>query len=200
MNEYQKRRFTNKIIEKMFNSVSEKKLTIFGFSFKKNTGDTRESPAIYVCKYLLDEGAHLNIYDPKVTIKLPISFITKWYGIRGIKSVFSSLIRQVPHDQIIKDLTHPLVTDNPERIKSLINIFSDSYKAAANSHAVVICTEWDEFRVSFIDGNFSWIIYLIFTYFVSILNRRNWISRKSTLPWKNQRIFSTVEKYSIMKN
>lgn len=66
MNEYQKRRFTNKIIETMFNSVSEKKLTIFGFSFKKNTGDTRESPSIYVCKYLLDEGAHLNIYDPKV--------------------------------------------------------------------------------------------------------------------------------------
>jgi UDPglucose 6-dehydrogenase len=66
MNEYQKERFTKKIIETMFHSVSEKSLSIFGFSFKKDTGDTRESPAIDVCKRLLDEGAHLKIYDPKV--------------------------------------------------------------------------------------------------------------------------------------
>lgn len=39
---------------------------MFGFAFKKNTGDTRESPAIHVAKTLLDEGAKLNIYDPKV--------------------------------------------------------------------------------------------------------------------------------------
>lgn len=26
----------------------------------------RESSAIYICKHLLEEGAHLNIYDPKV--------------------------------------------------------------------------------------------------------------------------------------
>ena len=67
MNEYQKERFTKKIIEAMFHSVSEKCLTIFGFSFKKDTGDTRESPAIDVCKRLLDEGARLKIYDPKVS-------------------------------------------------------------------------------------------------------------------------------------
>lgn len=37
-----------------------------GFAFKKDTGDTRESPAIGVSTTLLDEGARLHIYDPKV--------------------------------------------------------------------------------------------------------------------------------------
>lgn len=69
MNEYQKERFTKKIIETMFHSVSDKSLAIYGFSFKKNTGDTRESPSICVCKRLLDEGANLNIYDPKVLLE-----------------------------------------------------------------------------------------------------------------------------------
>lgn len=66
MNEYQKSRFTQKVIESLFNTVSGKKICILGFAFKKNTGDTRESPAIHVAKTLLDEGASINIYDPKV--------------------------------------------------------------------------------------------------------------------------------------
>lgn len=70
MNEFQKDRFSQKIIECLFNTVSEKRLAILGFAFKKNTGDTRETPAITVCKTLLDEGAKLNVYDPKVSVKL----------------------------------------------------------------------------------------------------------------------------------
>jgi len=66
MNDYQKRRFADKIITSLFNTVSGKKIAILGFAFKKNTNDTRESPAIYVCRYLLDEEAELAIYDPKV--------------------------------------------------------------------------------------------------------------------------------------
>lgn len=54
------------IIESLFNTVSDKRIAIFGFAFKKNTGDTRESPAICVSKTLLEEGAQLQIYDPKV--------------------------------------------------------------------------------------------------------------------------------------
>lgn len=41
MNEYQRRRFANKIINALFNTVTDKKIGILGFSFKKNTGDTR---------------------------------------------------------------------------------------------------------------------------------------------------------------
>lgn len=70
MNEYQKSRFSQKIIECLFNTVNDKPIAVLGFAFKKNTGDTRETPAISVCKTLLDEGAKLNIYDPKVSRKV----------------------------------------------------------------------------------------------------------------------------------
>ena len=50
----------------MFGTITSKKIAILGFSFKANTNDTRESPAIYICKKLIEEGAILNIYDPKV--------------------------------------------------------------------------------------------------------------------------------------
>jgi len=66
MNDYQKRRFSNRIVSTLFNTVSGKRIAIFGFAFKKDTNDTRESAAIYVCRDLLEEGAHLAIYDPKV--------------------------------------------------------------------------------------------------------------------------------------
>jgi len=65
MNEFQERRFVSKIIQKMFNTVANKKIAIFGFAFKADTGDTRESPAIYICKWLLEEKAKIAIYDPK---------------------------------------------------------------------------------------------------------------------------------------
>lgn len=67
MNEYQKNRFTKNILHSMFNTVSGKKIAIFGFSFKKDTNDTRETPAITICKNLLREKAILQIFDPQVS-------------------------------------------------------------------------------------------------------------------------------------
>ncbi|XP_055702954.1 UDP-glucose 6-dehydrogenase [Phlebotomus papatasi] len=116
MNEYQKSRFTQKIIESLFNTVAGKRIAILGFAFKKDTGDTRETPAIAVCKQLLDEGAQLNVYDPKVE----------------------------PH-QIMLDLTQPKVTDSPEAVQEAVKIHADPYSAVHATHAIVICTEWDEF-------------------------------------------------------
>lgn len=66
MNDWQKRRFATKIVRVLFNSVSEKRIAIFGFAFKKDTNDTRESAAIAVCRDLLAEQAHVVVYDPKV--------------------------------------------------------------------------------------------------------------------------------------
>lgn len=66
MNNYQKHRFSARIVKSLFNTVSDKKIAIFGFAFKKDTNDTRESAAIYVCKDLLQERARLAVYDPKV--------------------------------------------------------------------------------------------------------------------------------------
>ena len=69
MNDHQKRRFSTRIVKKMFNTVSDKKIGIWGFAFKKDTNDTRESAAIYVCRDLLEERARLTIYDPKVSLE-----------------------------------------------------------------------------------------------------------------------------------
>ena len=69
INIWQQRRFINLIINRMFGTISSKKIAILGFSFKANTNDTRESPAIYICKKLIEEGAILNIYDPKVNFQ-----------------------------------------------------------------------------------------------------------------------------------
>lgn len=117
MNEYQKRRFSNRIIESLFNTVTNKKITILGFAFKKNTGDTRESPSIYICQHLLEEGARLSIYDPKVE-----------------------------HEQMRRQLKQPNITSQPEKVDELVTMCSDPYEAAKDTHAVVICTEWDEFK------------------------------------------------------
>ena len=66
INLYQHNRFVSTIVHEMFNTIAEKKIAIsFGFSFKADTGDTRESPAIHICKRLHEEGAILRITDPK---------------------------------------------------------------------------------------------------------------------------------------
>jgi UDPglucose 6-dehydrogenase len=64
-NEYQKTRFVQKMIKEMFNTVAGKKISVLGFAFKANTGDTRESPAIHITKKLLEERAVVSISDPK---------------------------------------------------------------------------------------------------------------------------------------
>lgn len=65
INSYQRTRFVERMISSMFNTVVGKRIAIFGFAFKANTGDTRESPAIYICRQLLEERANLVISDPK---------------------------------------------------------------------------------------------------------------------------------------
>ncbi|KAI3965789.1 hypothetical protein MKX01_010746 [Papaver californicum] len=67
INDYQKLRFVNKVVSSMFNTVSGKKILVLGFAFKKDTGDTRETPAIDVCLGLLGDKAKLSIYDPQVS-------------------------------------------------------------------------------------------------------------------------------------
>jgi UDPglucose 6-dehydrogenase len=65
MNEHQKRRFVQLIVKEMFNTVAGKKVALFGFAFKADTGDTRESAGIYITRQLLEERAIVSITDPK---------------------------------------------------------------------------------------------------------------------------------------
>ncbi|QCD82600.1 UDP-glucose 6-dehydrogenase 1-like [Vigna unguiculata] len=125
VNDYQKTRFVNRVVSSMFNTISNKKIAVLGFAFKKDTGDTRETPAIDVCKGLLGDKAKLSIYDPQVT-----------------------------EDQITKDLSmrkfdkdHPahLQPPSPTSIKQ-VSVVWDAYEAVKDAHGVCILTEWDEFK------------------------------------------------------
>ncbi|CAL9014305.1 unnamed protein product [Prunus brigantina] len=127
INDYQKNRFVNRVVASMFNTVAKKKIAILGFAFKKDTGDTRETPAIDVCKGLLGDKAELSIYDPQVT-----------------------------EDQIHKDLTlskfdwdHPLHLQPMSASSSTekqVTVVGDAYEAAKGAHGLCIMTEWDEFK------------------------------------------------------
>jgi len=65
LNEHQQTRFVSNMIARMFNTVVGKRIAVFGFAFKANTGDTRQSPAIRVCRRLIEERARVVVTDPK---------------------------------------------------------------------------------------------------------------------------------------
>jgi UDPglucose 6-dehydrogenase len=64
MNDYQVARFVSNIVSAMFNTIAGKKIALFGAAFKANTSDTRESPALAVCRVLLEERAQVVLSDP----------------------------------------------------------------------------------------------------------------------------------------
>jgi UDPglucose 6-dehydrogenase len=64
MNEFQEARFAANMVASMFNTVAGKRIALFGAAFKANTSDTRESPALEVCRDLLEERANIVITDP----------------------------------------------------------------------------------------------------------------------------------------
>lgn len=116
MNEHQKNRFSDNIVSTLYNTVSGKKITFLGWAFKKDTNDTRESPAIKVADNLLNERALISVYDPKVL-----------------------------EERIYLDLEY-LNTRSAEENRELLKVDKDPYKACENSHAVAILTEWDAFK------------------------------------------------------
>ncbi|OQV24230.1 UDP-glucose 6-dehydrogenase [Hypsibius exemplaris] len=124
MNTHQRVRFCRKIVSSLFNTVSHKKIAVFGFAFKKDTGDTRESSSIVVADYLIGEGAEVFIYDPKVPDR--------------------QILTDLKLPQITKEISPGVIT--PEGIvDKSVHICRDPYDAARGAHAVVVCTEWDEF-------------------------------------------------------
>ena len=69
LNNWHQHRISKLVVNKLFGTVSGKKIAVLGFAFKANTNDTRESAAINICKDLIEEGALLKIHDPKVEEK-----------------------------------------------------------------------------------------------------------------------------------
>jgi UDPglucose 6-dehydrogenase len=136
LNLWQKRRFLKAIVTRMFDHVAGKKIAIFGFAFKKDTGDTRyetrmgivwilwiviiyclgrESPAIDIVGGLLEDGARVYVYDPVVR---------------------ASQMRADVNAFLARDMD----------FESRLIAASDPYTAAKDADAIVVCTDWDEFR------------------------------------------------------
>ncbi|MBR1609476.1 MAG: nucleotide sugar dehydrogenase [Kiritimatiellae bacterium] len=65
MNEHQQERIVSRLVKQMFNTVANKKIALFGFAFKADTGDTRETPSATVAKLLAEEHARIAVTDPK---------------------------------------------------------------------------------------------------------------------------------------
>lgn len=124
MNDYQKRRFVERMLRTMFNTVSDKKIAIFGFAFKKDTNDTRESAAIYVCRDLLKERAKLTIYDPQV----------------GEAQVRYDL------EQVMMGEDGRLSEESKRLLEHNVEVVSSATVAAQGAHAIAVLTEWDEFQ------------------------------------------------------
>jgi len=119
MNEYQKSRFTKKMVERMFNTATGKKIAVLGFAFKKDTGDTRETASAFVCRDLLAERAKIHVYDP-----------------------------QVKREQMMLEFDYTLnvnTTTEPD-LEKLITTSPSAYDACDGAHAIAILTEWDEFK------------------------------------------------------
>jgi UDPglucose 6-dehydrogenase len=66
LNTWQQHRIARLVVNKLFGTVTGKRLVVLGFAFKADTNDTRESPVIRICRDLLEEGSQLVIVDPKV--------------------------------------------------------------------------------------------------------------------------------------
>ncbi len=117
INNWQKQRIAKLVVDKLFGTVTQKKIVILGFAFKANTNDTRESPAITVVQYLIENGAQIIISDPKVTST------------------------QIVKDLGIKDNQKELNTET-----GFWKFSKDIYEAVEDSDAIILLTEWDEYK------------------------------------------------------
>jgi len=119
MNDYQKSRFSKKMVAKMFNTITGKKIAILGYAFKKDTGDVRETPSMFVMKDLLTEGAKVHVYDPQVKRE----------------DMWTEL-----------DYTCGMNHGNTPGLDASVVTATDAYAACDGAHAFAVLTEWDEFK------------------------------------------------------
>jgi UDPglucose 6-dehydrogenase len=121
LNTWQQLRIARLVVNSLFGTVSGKRLAVFGFAFKADTNDTREAPAIRICRALIEEGAQLAIVDPKVDP--------------------AQIALDLEHEPLPADSRgHSLAGDGgwlPARSPE---------EAAEGADAVLILTEWQQYR------------------------------------------------------
>lgn len=109
----------------LFNTITGKKVAVLGFSFKDNTGDTRESPAITVCRFFRRELARVSIYDPKVPeAQIHADLVDREHDATGVVA--------------------PQGTNN-------VTVCSSALEACKDAEAVVVLSPWREFRCENLD-------------------------------------------------
>lgn len=106
VNTYQKQRLANKVIKYFDGDIQDKTFALWGLSFKPDTDDIREAPALEIIKSLVAEGANVIAFDPE--------------AVNNVKKIFN----------------------NEKRL----SFAKDEYDALKNADALLIATEWSEFR------------------------------------------------------
>ncbi|MFL0727763.1 MAG: nucleotide sugar dehydrogenase, partial [Prochlorococcus sp.] len=126
LNTWQQHRISRLVVQKLFGTVTGKRLALLGFAFKADTNDTREAPAIRIANDLLEEGAQLAIYDPKVDSE------------------------QIARDLQLLASSPPDAQAGPTRAalsgEGTWWTCSNVAAAVAGADAVLILTEWQQFR------------------------------------------------------
>ena len=115
INDYQKERFAQKIIDHFGGDLTGRTIAILGWAFKKDTNDSRESAAIYICEYLFKVGASILVYDP-----------------------------QVSPENIYLDIEN--YWEKPPSFSEIENKFKIVSETPTKTDAIVILTEWKEFK------------------------------------------------------
>ena len=122
INDYQTSRLGEKIVGLFKKGNNKTTITILGWSFKKDTNDSRESAAIYLANQLLQHNFNINVYDPMVM---------KFRILEDIKGELERCGKK---------------KNEIEKLISKIMVHKNVYTALTNSNLAVICTEWDEFK------------------------------------------------------
>ncbi len=141
LNSWHQHRISKLVVKKLFGTVSGKKISILGFAFKANTNDTRESASINICRDLLEEGAILNIHDPKVE---------SWQISKDLES------------QSLKLSTNDINSNNTSH-NGKWSFSNTIYEAVEGCDAILVLTEWEEYalidweRVSKIMRHPAWV-------------------------------------------
>ena len=119
LNDWHQDRISQLVVQRLFGTVTRKQISILGFAFKADTNDTRESPAIRICRQLIDEGASLSIYDPKVTLE------------------------QIKSDLCLEP--SPFSKEAPNSVEGSWAYADSPLSSVNNADAVIILTEWKMF-------------------------------------------------------
>ena len=120
LNTWQQHRISTLVVRRLFGTVTGKRIAVLGFAFKADTNDTRETPAIRICRDLLEEGAQLAIFDPKVSAEQIAADL-------GVEAVVGSGDEVMQGDGVWQPVADPLA-------------------AAQGADAVLLLTEWQQFR------------------------------------------------------